>query len=45
MVEEVIQPDRFELDKNYSVTVTIITIVGNVSTNATFSKYDIQYCV
>ena len=38
-IKEIIQPDKFEIETQYSVTVTITTTLGNVSSNASFSEY------
>lgn len=38
VVKDEIKPERFQLEKNYTVTVTIATVLGNVSSNAVFSK-------
>ena len=37
-----ISPESLELERNYKVTVTIITLLGNVSSSQKFSKYNEQ---
>ena len=40
VVVDVIESERFQLEKNYTVTATITTALGNVSSSATmFSKW------
>ena len=35
-----IAPENLELERNYEVTVTIVTLLGNVSSSQKFSKYN-----
>jgi hypothetical protein len=37
MVVDVVEPERFQLEMNYTVTVTIATALGNVSSSAVFN--------
>ena len=39
VVKDEIEPEKFELESSYTVTVTIETVLGNVNSSATFSRF------
>ena len=39
MVKEEVEPEKFQLERSYTVTVTIETVLGNVNSSATFSRF------